>query len=197
MIIKAIAIDPAFANMGLARVSIDTQSSKVACDDLKLIRTEQLDLKVVRKSSSDLSRARVLSQALTEWCYGSTIAFAEIPSGAQSAAAAKGLGIAVGVIAGCPLPLIEVSPTEVKRLFGEKGPVSKAQIITWAMKTWPQAPWLKHKGKVTLANEHLADALAIVMAGMKTQEFQRLMALQNAIPGTDHKRPASRRKLLD
>jgi len=187
MIIKAIAIDPAFANMGLARVSIDTQSSKVTCDDLKLIRTERLDLKVVRKSSSDLSRARVLSQALTEWCYGSTIAFA----------AAKGLGIAVGVIAGCPLPLIEVSPTEVKRLFGEKGPVSKAQIITWAMKTWPDAPWLKHKGKVTLANEHLADALAIVMAGMKTQEFQRLMALQNAIPGTDHKRPASRRKLLD
>lgn len=197
MIIKAIAIDPAFANMGLARVSIDTQSGKVTCDDLKLIRTEQLDLKVVRKSSSDLSRARVLSQALTEWCYGSTIAFAEIPSGAQSAAAAKGLGIAVGVIAGCPLPLIEVSPTEVKRLFGEKGPVSKAQIITWAMKTWPQAPWLKHNGKVTLANEHLADALAIVMAGMKTQEFQRLMALQNAIPSTDHKRPTSRRKLLD
>lgn len=197
MIIKAIAVDPAFANMGLARVSIDSHTMKVTCDDLKLVRTEALDLKVVRKSSSDLSRARELSQALTSWCFGSTIAFAEIPSGAQSAAAAKALGIAVGVLAGCPLPLIEVSPTEVKRLFGEKGPVSKAQIISWAMKTWPEAPWVKHNGKVTLSNEHLADALAIVMAGIKTAEFQRLMALQNAIPSPDHKRSTPRRQLLN
>ena len=184
MHINAIAIDAAFANMGLARVRIEHTGKewKVDCLDLQLVKTEGSgDRKVVRKSSDDLRRATELVWALRSFSAGSTIAFAEVPSGAQSAAAARGLGIAVGVLGACPLPIIEVSPMEVKRLFGVNRKVTKDEIIEWAVKEWPKAPWLRaHNrkgGSIVKANEHLADAMAIVKAGMLTPEFQRMVTL--------------------
>lgn len=183
MHINAIAIDAAFANMGLARVRLE-QTPKgwtVACLDLQLVKTESHDRKVVRKSSDDLRRAQELTFALRTFAAGSTIAFAEVPSGSQSAAAARALGIAVGVLGSCPLPIIEVSPMEVKRLFGANRKVTKDEIIDWAVKEWPKAPWLrahnKATGSIVKANEHLADAMAVVKAGILTPEFQRMMTL--------------------
>ena len=200
MIIKAIAIDAAFANMGLARITLRSDGGpwQVSCDDLRLISTEREDKKEVRKSSDDLRRATILYQALKDWSGGAQIAFAEVPSGSQSAAAARALGIAVGVLGGCPLPIIEVSPMEVKRLFGpgRKG-APKAQIIDWAVKKWPRAPWLRNKGRIIQANEHLADAMATVVAGIKTPAFIQLTALQNhATTSPDHQRLAPRRVTL-
>jgi len=192
---KVIAIDAAFANMGLAAASI--KNGKVLCHDLLLVSSEREDKKVVRKSSDDLRRARLLVTELARWVdrHKPQIAFAEVPSGSQSASAARALGIAVGVIASCSVPVIEVSPMEVKRLFGagKKG-ATKEQIIEWAVKQWPQANWKRFQGRITQNNEHLADAMAVVMAGMKTPAFQQLMSLRNATAGTPHQRPASDRR---
>jgi Holliday junction resolvasome RuvABC endonuclease subunit len=192
--IYAIGIDAAFSNMGLARVAINQVAMgqfQVECLHLSLVVTSGEDKKVVRKSSDSLRRAKVLHDALKGYVKYEQIAFAEVPSGSQSAPAARALGIAVGVLASCPVPVIEVSPMEVKRLFGtgKKG-ATKAQIIEWAVAKWPDAPWLRYKGKLTQANEHLADALATVMAGIQTPEFQRMMALNHATTGTHHFRSA-------
>lgn len=200
MIIEAIAIDMAFANMGLARVRIAIESSKLVVHgvDLALVSTEREAHKVVRKSSDDLRRAQTLHVNLKRYSAGAQIAFAEVPSGSQSASAARALGIAVGVLASCPVPIIEVSPMEVKRLFDPKGKrkVPKTEIIAWAIKEWPNLPWIKHAGKITLANEHLADAMAVVMAGIATPEFQRMTAIHHEVPSTNSHRPASNRRAL-
>lgn len=198
--IEAIAIDMAFANMGLARVRITMESSKLVVHgvDLSLASTEREAHKVVRKSSDDLRRAQYLHTKLKQYAQGAQIAFAEVPSGSQSASAARALGIAVGVLASCPVPIIEVSPMEVKRLFDPKGKrkVPKTEIIAWAMKEWPNLPWIKHAGKITLANEHLADAMAVVMAGIATQEFQRMTAIHYEVPSTNSHRPSAVRRSL-
>lgn len=198
MIIQAVGIDAAFSNMGFAQVRIHTpadgasRSSRgciVECTALKLVTTEVIeDRKVVRKSSTELRRAKELHAALIEQCAGNRFAFVEVPSGSQSANAARALGIAVGVLAACPIHIIEVSPMEVKELVHDsrKGKMpSKPEMIAWAMRQWPKADWVLHerngkgfkKGEPQNCNEHLADALATVMAGIKTPEFQGLLSM--------------------
>lgn len=213
--IRAVGIDAAFANMGFAQVSIDRRGL-VTCTGLKLISTEgKSDGKGVRKSSTELRRARELVDALNAECLGNVIAFVEVPSGSQSAAVARSLGIVVGVIASCPIPIIEVSPMEVKiAVTGDrKVKATKDDIIKWAMKRWPDAGWILHKsngktfkkGEPQNCNEHLADALATIEAGIATQEFKRLLALlpdHHAIPDPTDQRsspggPRRRRVSLD
>lgn len=208
MIIKAVGIDAAFANMGFAQVTIDTQrlsngsadNEIIVCKHLQLTSTAPEDQKVVRKSSDRLRRAQELREALDLQCMGNTFAFVEIPSGTQNANAAFGLGIAVGVLASCPIPIVECNPMEVKAAVAgmrvKKG-ATKAEVIKWAVERWPAAPWLRVRGNkngaLVGANEHLADALATVVAGIKTPEFKRLitlMAATNAVPDTSNIRPA-------
>lgn len=205
MRIQAIGIDAAFSNMGFAKVYLDLTPAgvEVSCLDLHLCTTQVEDKKVVRKSSDDLRRAKELQLTMIAQCEGAVFAFAEIPSGSQSASAARSLGIAVGILASCPVPIIEVSPMEVKKIipgFKGKEKVTKAAIITWARKTWPEAPWLMAKTRgvtrATAANEHLADALAAVMAGIQTPQFKNAVEMMRAIPNPDPVRPASSRRPL-
>ena len=202
MFIQAVGIDAAFTNMGFARVTLqlgdNPKDVKVICTDLELITTQSHEGKTVRKSSIELRRAKELHAALIRYCAGAQLVFVEVPSGSQSASAARALGIAVGVLASCPLPIIEVSPMEVKFAVSQNKKInpSKVQIIQWAVKHWPDAPWLRDRskkdGRIVLANEHLADAMATIMAGIATPDFQRLLTLskQNAIPMLNHERPA-------
>lgn len=178
---KVIGIDPAFANMGLVEAVLDMKGPKPSIEvvRMELVKTESQDRKTVRKSSDDLRRAIHLHRSLQDFIRSAGtvhMVFAEVPSGAQDAKAARALGIATGVLASVPGMIIEVAPIEIKRLFATKGPVSKQQVIDWAVKRWPAAPWLTHMGRRTLNNEHLADALATIEAGLQTPEFKQLMA---------------------
>ena len=204
MLIRAVGVDAAFANMGFAQVEIEANGT-VKCLGLYLVTTEVTeDRKVVRKSSTELRRAQELCKALAHHTtgQGAQFAFVEVPSGSQSASAARALGIAVGVLGSCQIPIIEVNPMEVKRAINpdRKVKVSKLDVIRWAMSKWPLAPWVLHKhsgktfkkGDPQNCNEHLADAMATVVAGISTPEFQRIITLlvPHAIASTDNVRPS-------
>lgn len=240
--IQAIGIDAAFANMGLARVVIRNTTNAVNmpsgfrfltpagalsidCVELKLLQTEAGNKKVVRVSSDDLRRCLELGGALQEFMrLGNEkpqFAFVEVPSGAQDAKAARALGMATGLLAVLHVmgvPIIEVAPGEVKAVVtgNPKQKASKAEIIEWAHKRWPSAPWVRYEragkasgkggkvhaewkaGDLQNCNEHLADALATIAAGVKTPAFQNLLALNShATSSPDRERPASRRVSLD
>ncbi len=173
--LKVVGIDLAFANMGLCRALISQEAVKVT--DLRLVKTEGFEGKSVRKNSSDLRRAQELQTALISFCEGATLAFCEIPHGSQSARASWSLGISVGVLASCKVPVIQLSALEVKMVTVGKKTASKQEMIEWAVARHPAAPWLYSKKRLVAANEHLADAVATIYAGMKTDEFKRLVAL--------------------
>lgn len=180
-------IDMAFAHMGLALFDAQVHEQGV---DFKLLKLELISTdadnagKVVRKSSTELRRAKELREALYLFCRGADFACAEVPSGSMSASAARALGIAVGVLASCPVPIIEVSPKEVKMASVGSATASKDSIIQWATKRWPSDQWhtAKSKGVVRLTkdNEHMADACAAVVAGTLTEEFKRIIAYGKA-----------------
>jgi len=183
--IRVVGVDVAFANFGMAKAII-LSSNCVAVTDLKLLTTEALNKKTVRRSSDDLRRAQELITPFTTYCLQADVVFAEVPHGSQQARSSWTLGISIGVLASCPRNIIQVSALEVKMATVGKKTASKEEMIEWAVAHHPDAPWLVRKGKLLAANEHLADAVAAIYAGMETDEFKRMMAvLSHPIDGGD------------
>lgn len=186
MKVKIMGIDAAFTNVGLAMTEVDLTDPKnpvVVVSDLYLIHTEgsKKRPKGVPRSSDDLRRAREslngIHAKIADWQPDFIVA--EVPFGSQSARASWALGIAIGVLASVP-GLIEVTPRQVKEATGEAH-ADKEEMITWAMDKHPDAPWAwrKYKGaliSVAGTNEHLADAVATVYAGLKTQALKERLA---------------------
>lgn len=179
--ILAVGIDPALRNFGFAVARIDVENDKILeIVDLKLVKTEDEKGKTVRRNSDDLRRAKAHVNAMLEICKGKAIAFAEIPVGSQSARAMASYGVCIGVLASCPIGMIEVTPSEVKKEATGYKTATKEEMIEWAHDLFPKAPWLTRKsnGKTVLKNEneHLADAIGAINAGIRTNQWKQLKA---------------------
>ena len=177
-------IDMGLRALGFTRFDYNLINHKLAFLDMELIETERRVAKVVRANSDDLRRSQELWRALHRNGHRCDLLFAEIPSGAQSARAAHSFGIVTGLLAAMSVttPLIQVQPTETKLHTVGTKTASKQEMIEWAAETYPDAPWLRKKVKGVMKvidkNEHLADACAVVHAGLKTDQFQQLVAMR-------------------
>lgn len=179
--IKVLGVDPALRNFGLVNAEIDLASLDVSVLKMHLAKSENgiKNVKKVRKNSDDLERARVLHAALQEACKDATFAFVEVPVGSQSARAMASYGICIGVLASCSIPMIQVTPTEVKLAGCGTKTATKDEMIEAAGKLHPDAAWLTRRrlGNVEKIadNEHLADACFAIKAGMATDEFKAIL----------------------
>jgi len=172
-----LGIDAAFRNMGLAVMEID-EEWKPHLMGVELVNTEADKSKQIRKNSDDLRRARELVARITLTIESADVGLvvAEVPSGTQSARASWCLGISVGVLAGITVPMIQVTPMEVKKITGQKH-ATKREMIDWALEQHPDRGadgWIYRGPRLTNANEHMADAVAAVHAAMITDDFLRL-----------------------
>lgn len=179
--IKILAVDPSLRNFGMARFVYDMATAELDLRWMSLIVTEKDQDKKIRRNSDDLKRAQTIYASLWKEALTADFVMAEIPSGAQSARAAYGFGMMVGLLAGCQKPIIQVMPSETKVAAVGRKTASKEEIINWAVEKYPNGDWIriKRKGEMVLtdANEHLADACAIAEAGIMTDEFQRVVAI--------------------
>src|SRR5687768_2399968 len=187
-------LDPAFSNLGIARMWLSLDTMALSLDRFRTISTEKRasKSKMIRQNSDDLRRATELHAGLQEELEGCVVAFGEIPSGAQHARSALGFGVAIGVLASCLIPLIQVMPSETKLASVGSKTAQKPEIISWAAGKYPGAGWSRYQrdintGKVKRKsgdlhddNEHAADACAIVHAGIRTPEFTQLLAFWRA-----------------
>lgn len=189
MKLKLLGLDPSMSNFGIAKMTLDLDDMALTLDDLVLVKTEpeadKKKRKAVRQNSLDLERGRILHDALIQHAQGCQIAVAEVPVGSQSARAMASYGVCIGVLSACPIPMIQVTPSEVKVAgFGVKS-ATKDEMIEWALQTYPAGPWLMRKaaGQMvpTAANEHLADAVAAVHAGIHTDQFRQATALMRGL----------------
>lgn len=183
--IKVVGLDPSLRNFGISIAEVDVETLEVTVKEVRLVETEGEAGKTVRKNSDDLRRARMSYEGMVDACKGASFAIAEVPVGSQSARAMLSCGLCIGVLAGCPIPLIEVTPSEVKLAAVGYKTATKDEMIEWAMKKHPEANWLMRKSKGALvpiaSNEHLADATAAIYAGIKTQQFQQAVSMYRAM----------------
>ena len=95
------------------------------------------------------------------------ITFGEYPSGSQSSSASVSLGISLSILAKLP-NLTAVTPMDVKKVVG-KGVVSKDDVMDYCVLNFPDFPFERKKdGTLVKARmEHVADSIAIALAGLK------------------------------
>lgn len=185
--INVVGFDPSTSNFGCAQARIDIDRLTLDIVDLRLIQTESESKKGVIKASDDLRRAKIVRDGMLAACRDMVLAVSEIPfcNPAGYASANFNSGLVTGVLASCPIPLIQVFPADVKMAAIGYRQAAKEEMIEWGMNKYPAAPWLlrKLKGKMipTAANEHLADAIAAIEAGLKTQQFQQAIAMYRSM----------------
>ncbi|CAO3460015.1 hypothetical protein [Azospirillum argentinense] len=192
-VIHVVGLDAALSNVGIVEARLVLPERRILVDNLTLIQTEKTASKQVRSSSDDLRRAMEIARALQAPLKRCAFFFSEVPSGAQSARAAKLLGMAVGIIATAGVfagrQLIEVSPTETKLASVGRKDATKPEMIDWAVARYPNANWLRvakdktvgkrafKKGDLLADNEHLADGVAVIHAGIETPVFAQALAM--------------------
>lgn len=185
--IKVAAFDPAMRNWGMAKLLVDPIDLSFVIHDLRLLSTSSEAGKTVRKSSDDLRRATESYTAAHDWAAWSDLIVAEVPSGSQSSRASLGAGMSIGLLAalGYFRPLIQVDPISVKKTVTGRKTASKEEMIDWASREYPDAPWLRRKLKgelvMTNDNEHLADAVAIGRTALQTAEFRSAVRMMTSI----------------
>ena len=177
MALTVVAIDPSFRNTALvAAVLVGGKVTRIL--DAVTIKTEKTKNKQVRASSDAINCCRKLSEEVQEFIkkHNPAVVFAETPSGSQSASSMKGYGISCFLLATINPPPIEVTPYEVKMASVGKKTASKKEMIEWAFNLYPSAPWVidKKTELPQMNQEHVADAMAVIHAGLNTQEFVRI-----------------------
>ena len=185
MKLKIVGLDPSLTHTGIAIMEYDVAAAALDVSELRLIVTENQKGKQVRQNSDDLRRAREVVAGIHSACTGALFAVSEVPMGAQSARAALAFGMVIGILANLPVPLIQVSPLEVKMAAVGHRQAAKEEMIAWAVAKHPNAGWLlqdkngaRHKkGDLKADNEHLADAVAVGEAGILTDQFKQAVAM--------------------
>jgi hypothetical protein len=176
--ITVLGMDPSFSNWGYVRGSLNLKTMKLTIGEMWTTVTEKGKAKKqVRVSSDDMQRARTLNEALEKACKDIQIAFVEVPSGSQSASGMKGYAVCIGVLGSCPVPMVQLSENDCKmRTIGKKS-ATKRELISWAFAKHPEAPWDMRNGAPQANNEHMADAINAIYAGIQDDQFQGALAI--------------------
>jgi Holliday junction resolvasome RuvABC endonuclease subunit len=199
MNIEVGSLDPSLSHFGVARLLLNLDTLKFTVLRLNTIVTEAADKatkKVVRKNSTQLGRCKIIAKSYPPLVAGCKLVFAEVPTGAQSSSAMWAFGAVTMAVAFCPVPVIQVQPTETKMATVGTKTASKEEMIEWAAGAYPDAPFKRYekdlirrskktgaiitnkpKGQIHDEEEHVCDALAVAEAGILTDQFQQLLPL--------------------
>ena len=173
-VIRVAGVDPALNNLGMVKGNLDLSTLKFTPTEVSLVSTKPDNSKGVYKNEDDLRRARELSTALIEFTEGVDMIFIEMPVGSQSARAMASYGISVGVCAALDEgQVILTSAKQGKFYLTGSYTASKASMIKHATEKYPNLGWLTNARKgISASNEHIADAIGSVLAGINTHKFK-------------------------
>ena len=167
LFMKVGGLDPSLSNFGMSRGILF--KGHLTIEGIALITTKA-DKTTQYKNMDDLRRATELSEAMEVFFHDVNSIYVEIPVGSQSARAMASYGICVGILSRLGKKVIRVSAKEVKVIATNNPQASKADMITWATESYPDLPWLTRKVNgepvYTKANEHVADSIASIHAGL-------------------------------
>lgn len=199
--IRILGLDPSLAATGWAVLEVDCNNCSVTSVlDMGTITSAPSKVKKVRKSSDKLARSRAIAKRLDQVIkeYDIKVATSEIPSGAKSASAAFAFGIVTGLVASLPIPVIEVTPTEVKLAACGNKIADKEDIMRWAITVTEGSPahslWktgnVKNEFEIELGGkyltktmEHQADAIAVGKACADSEPFRQMAGVLSSVLG--------------
>lgn len=165
-------LDPSLSNFGMSKGYL--HDGHIVIEDIKLVTTKE-DKTIKYKNERDLLRAVKLLEAIKTFFIDVDTIYTEIPVGSQSARAMASYGICIGVLASLGKKIVRVSAKDVKLIATGNPEASKEDIIAWANNVYPNLPWLTRRLKdnsvLTKANEHVADSIAAIHAGINNAKI--------------------------
>lgn len=166
-----VAIDPSLSNTCLT--AFEFFDDRIIVIDSVTVTTQKNPNKKIRASSDLIERCVDLYNGSKEFIdrYNPQIIFAETPSGSQSASGMKNYGVSCFLLASLSQRCIEVTPQEVKMASVGRKNASKKEMIEWAYEQHPEAPWVIRNDFPLMKQEHLADSIGVIHAGLRTKEF--------------------------
>jgi len=171
---KVLGVDISMNNLGLSLGELDDHTLALSFTELITIKTKK-DGKFIKQFNQrmdDLRRARLLVEGFREMEEKCEIIFVELPHGSQSSRAMTSYGMSIMLMAYTLKPVIVVTPNQVKVVATHYGEASKKEMVKWASDKYPNATWKKSKaGVIYENNEHNADAIAAVEAGILLDSF--------------------------
>lgn len=193
MKIKIIAQDPSMSNWGLVAATFNTDTGKVEINEMMTIHKNKLEKsvkKALRVSNIDLNVARDLSKGINSFFdkYKPAFTIVEIPHGSQSSASMKGYGICLGLLGAVNTQMIQMTEMECKVNALGKRTATKKEMIAYAMAKHPEAKWHRRMFKGELVgvdgkNEHIADAIAALYAGLESDQFKAAIVMAKQLMG--------------
>lgn len=187
-VLTVVGFDPSLNNWGIARGNLTiANGGQLDIVALDVIQPTFSDSKQVRNNSKDLDRAEQLARGAMAAAQGADAIFVEVPHGSQSARAMASYAICIGVLGALRaqgIPFFELSEGEVKyTTLGKKGKTTKQEMINWAMRMQPNAPWPYHNGAINASKaEHMADATGTIYAGLRDKLFQQMVGILQKKP---------------
>lgn len=185
MKISVLGMDPSLSNWGMASATLDLETGFLTDVKVGVEQTSPDKAKQVRQNSADLVRTEALSKAVLFAADSAKVSFVEVPVGSQSARAMMSYGACLGILGVMRAQghqIIEVNPTDVKKIFTGNKTATKELMINTAIALYPDAGWPTHNGKITKSKcEHMADAIAAIHAGARTPEFTQLRRLLSSV----------------
>jgi Holliday junction resolvasome RuvABC endonuclease subunit len=184
MQIQVCGMDPSLRSWGFAEAILDLETGVLSTPVLSLVQTVDPTGKQVRQNSKDLSLAEQLAGPALRIARRSKVVFVEVPVGSQSSRAMLSVGVCIGILGAIRaegIPLIEVTPTEVKEAFTGSKTATKEEMIQKAVELYPEANFPRSRGRITNKAEHVCDAIAAIHAGVQTPAFQNIMRILKSI----------------
>ena len=160
----------------MCNASLDPATGKLNDIHFSLVVTKPPPKKkgLIRVNLHDLDRAKEIVAGLKLALKDVDLIMVEMPVGSQSASGMKAYGICVGILSVVSIPMVHVTASEVKLAGAGNKNATKKAMIDWGVLTYPELNWLQYQGRFTNANEHLADALAAIYAGIETDAYKQM-----------------------
>ena len=177
MKIPVLGCDPSLRNWGLASATLDLDTGMLSDIFLDIAETTKTTNKQLRVNSDDINRCHLLASKVIPLAQKAKYVFIEVPVGSQNADSMKSYGVCCGIIGVMQylgISVVQVIPSDVKLTFTGKATATKSEMISTAVSLYPNTNWPinKNNKSVKLCAEHMADAIASIHAGVKSQEFQ-------------------------
>lgn len=174
---RLLGMDPSFSNWGLALAEY-TPGGPLSIEELACVSPKAVKQRGVRRNSLDLDRCSMLAQSVLPATRCVDVVLVEVPVGSQSSRAAVSYGVCLGILGALSkhLPVIQLTPAEVKRALTGNAEATKDEMIDAAVLRHPEAPWPRRRVKGELivikkSAEHMADAVGAIQAGLAHPEL--------------------------
>ena len=162
--LNVLSFDPSLRNWGIALLEFDTINNSFEVEQVAVIKTSNNKPKT-SVAVNDVLTAKKLIDGILDFTTDKPIDVItiELPLGSQQAAAMKGYGIVIGLVAALTtlnIPMIYKSPFDIKKVIGNRK-TTKEEIIDWVN--------LKHPNKLSKYKnqaEHQADAILAAYASI-------------------------------